>query len=46
MDFIKWIVSSYFGLLFGIIGLFYLIMMLLSIISYFIQELDYVLFNW
>ena len=39
MDLIKWIIGSYFGLLFGIIGLFYLIMMLLSIISYFIQEL-------
>ena len=36
MDFIKWIVGSYFGILFGIIILFYLIMSLLSMISYFI----------
>ena len=36
MDFIKWILKSYFGILFGIIGLFYLIMYLLSVISYFI----------
>ena len=36
MDFIKWILGSYFGILFGIIILFYLIMMLLSVISYFI----------
>ena len=39
MDFIKWILGSYFGLLFGIIILFTIVMMLLSMLSYFIQEL-------